>query len=208
MPSITGNGLKNMVCPWAMLTDWGTNRALKVSIPISFFSNSTNLLKNIWKGHASSNNFTCTLSLCFWKLRVQPWVLFGSVRPLSSNATTDVLMLMLSLILSHSFLIPLSQWLKENPLEQSKGLCANMIRANRLPNNKQRKSKTERDSQKEIHGKTKVKKRSWMKRRLKRLRERILHQIKGQAAAEVMDEWVWLCGWVERGLDVGWHGSE
>ncbi len=171
-----------------MLTDWSANRALSRSLSPSVVSLTAQTYSKTCEKVMQPHNFTCTLSFCFWKLRVQPWFVFWQHSTLSSNATTDVLMLMLSLsfavvVFSHSsFLV--TERKPSRTVQATGGLCANMIRANK---DCQTRNK-ERAKQEENHGKTKARKRSWMKRRIKGPRERIVHWIKGQAAAEVMDE--------------------
>lgn len=143
------------------------------------------------------HNYTCTLSL----LRVQPWFLFGSVQPLSSNATPDVLMLMLSLILSAScFFIPLSSVTERKPsrtVQTTGGLCANMIRTNRNCQT------TNKDGvrQKETFRKRKQKheKGCWMKRQIKGLREKRTNSAPDKRASSSRSD-----GWMSRGCADEW----
>ncbi len=76
MRSITGNRLKYIVCSWAMLTDWSANRALSRSLSPSVVSLTAQTYSKTCEKVMQPHNFTCTLSFCFWKLRVQPWFVF------------------------------------------------------------------------------------------------------------------------------------
>lgn len=159
--SLTGDWLKNAVCPWTRIVVL-TDCSLKVSIH----------MKKPWI-------LTITVhmhSLCLLLEASGAAVIsFAGAQLLSSNATTDVLMLMLSLILSRScFFIPLSSETETNPsrtILTTGGLCANMIRANRH----HQTTNKDRARQKETfrkRRKTKAWKMSSMKRRIKGLREK------------------------------------
>ncbi len=91
-----------------MLTDWGVNRALSRSLSPSVVSLTAQTFSKTCEKVMQPHNFTCTLFLLL-EASGAAMIYFWQHSTLSSNATTDVLMLMLSLILSRScFLIPLS----------------------------------------------------------------------------------------------------
>lgn len=144
MPSITVNWLKNMVYSWAMLKELSQGLYPHVvSLTAQTYS------KNMWKGHETSQ-FHMHIFFLLLEASGTAVISFWQRSTLSSNTTTDVLMLMLSIILNHlfshsSFLV--TERKPSRTVQATGGLVCKYDKSKkRLPNKKQRKSKTERES--------------------------------------------------------------